>query len=113
MTALSSYLLALAGLSGLALAQSRHYQTVFDTRPDSARLPYIRLAGWAVLALSLTVAVLRWGVSVGMTAWLGLLTVAVLQASLTLTYRPGLYGTVMGIAGGTGLTAFLFVLVQG
>lgn len=54
--------------------------------PDARRL--LRAGGWLLLAAALAPAIHHWGISVGVTAWLGLLTFASAGLALQLTYLP-------------------------
>lgn len=54
--------------------------------PGARRL--LRYGGWLLLAAALVPAIGYWGVSVGISAWLGLLTFASAALALQLTYLP-------------------------
>src|SRR5256885_8125625 len=66
----------------------RHQDQLGTEGLAPARLKAWRLAGYALLALSLAPCLLRWNASVALAAWLGLLTFAALALGLLLTYAP-------------------------
>ncbi|MBN9324326.1 MAG: DUF3325 family protein, partial [Delftia acidovorans] len=68
-----------------------------------------RLAGYALLALSLAPCLLRWNASVALAAWLGLLTFAALALGLLLTYAPKFARRVAIVAAAAGLGTWLLL----
>jgi len=83
-------IMSVAGLAGLALAMSRHHSDVFGTAPTRRRRKVLRLAGWGLLALSLSLwpCLVAWGLSIGLVTWAGMLTLGTLAVVLALTYWP-------------------------
>ncbi|MDP3846053.1 MAG: DUF3325 domain-containing protein [Pseudomonas sp.] len=78
--------LQLLGLSGLALAQDKHWRTVMGPalRHPQSRL---RLLGWAALTLSLSLAVSGQGWAFGSLIWLLSLPPAGFAIAFTLAWR--------------------------
>lgn len=80
-------LFAYAGLAGLALGTHQHRRVAFPAfgtvPPRSARI-----AGSALIVLSLAAAMLDFGVAQGVVAWFGLLSVAALCLILLLSRWP-------------------------
>ncbi len=86
MNALIVLALSYAAMAAVSLSMERHQQQVFG-KPVS-RPVALRLGGWALLAVALVPAIGAWGTSVGIVAWLGMLTFAALGLGLQLTYAP-------------------------
>jgi hypothetical protein len=89
-----SYVLAFTGFVFLSLAMKRHYKQV-QLKSAQARQPlgklarvFFRVTGIVFLVFSLLLCTTAIGVSVGLVQWAGILTLAALQTSLLLTYRP-------------------------
>src|SRR2546427_8316576 len=66
------------GFAVIAASMDRHQDQLGTEGLAPARLKAWRLAGYALLALSLAPCLLRWNASVALAAWLGLLTFAAL-----------------------------------
>lgn len=80
--------LCFAGFGALALSLDRHHRDALGGRvPESRTLP-LRLAGWALLALSFAAAVALEGWNFGSVQWVGALTGAALLVVALLSYRP-------------------------
>ena len=88
MTAFTGLVLLIAGFTILALSQTKHHRTLFSTPQSNRRRKAYQAAGWAVLALSLERCVTGSGWSLGLILWFGLLTIAALIVSLSITYGP-------------------------
>lgn len=88
MMALAAFSLAFFGFTALALSMHKHHRDVFGVPPMRARSLPLRIAGWALLGLSLAPCVARSGWSVGLVLWCGLLTTAALAVALMLTSLP-------------------------
>ncbi len=86
--ALASILLAFAAFTVIAASMDRHQDQLGTDRLQPARLMAWRWCGFALLAVSLAPCLLRWGPSVAVAAWLGLLTFAAMALALLLTYAP-------------------------
>lgn len=78
----------LAGFAALSLAMERHQAQVFGRPLARAGTLRWRLAGIALLGLSLAACLMHWRTSVALAAWLGVLTPAGLAVAWLLTYRP-------------------------
>ena len=78
--------ITLAGSVLLALSQPRHWQAVMGREPRPARGP--RPAGWLLLGLSLTLTILRDGVSFGILLWPLLIGLGALTTAMLLTWAP-------------------------
>ena len=72
----------------ISATMSRHQDQLLASIPAPRLVQGLRYGGWLVLAVALAPALRTWGVSVGIAAWLGLLTFACLALALQLTYRP-------------------------
>jgi hypothetical protein len=85
MNALIVLALGYAGMAAVALSMARHQEQVLGKAFAATPL---RLGGWALLAVALVPALVAWGASVGILAWLGMLTFAALGIGLQMTYSP-------------------------
>ncbi|UMY17368.1 DUF3325 domain-containing protein [Methylobacterium organophilum] len=82
--------LSFAALAALCLSMNRHHAEALAGRPSPGRVRVLRLAGWAGIAASFAVAVLREGWNFGPVQWLGALTGAALLVVALASYRPRL-----------------------
>lgn len=87
-------LVAFAGFAAIALSMERHRGDLMPGGNSMALRRTVlrrsaRTLGYAVLALAALPATTTWGVSVGLTVWLGVLTPAAAALALLLSYRPG------------------------
>ncbi|AVS91736.1 DUF3325 domain-containing protein [Paracidovorax avenae] len=84
-------LLCFAGWAGIALGMDRHHEDAWGREGAPARLRALRRAGWAVLALSLALAV-AWprmaSVPLSVTWWAVALSVSALGATAAATWWP-------------------------
>jgi hypothetical protein len=80
--------LAFAGFGTLCLSMERHARQVFGAIPGTFRRSMAAVLGWGLLASSLIPSLQNYGMSIGIAAWLGFLTLAALAVGLLLTYAP-------------------------
>lgn len=109
MMILAAFFLAFAGFAVVAASMDRHQDQLGTEGLTPARLKAWRLAGYALLALSLAPCLLRWNASVAVAAWLGLLTFAALALGLLLTYAPQFARRVAIVAAAAGLGTWLLL----
>lgn len=107
LTGLGSFALAHAGMVGLALAMDRHRRQLRPVTTAAATLRW-RIAGGALLALSLRLSMQTWGASAGLVAWFGVAAAAALALILLLTQAPVTAWRTGWLAGAAGLTVVLF-----
>jgi hypothetical protein len=88
MMGLMSLVLAFGGFAGLALAMPRHHGQLRGGSPPGRSRPVFVVAGWGMLAASAAPSVASWGWAFGLTAWLGLLSVAAAALVLLMSYIP-------------------------
>lgn len=81
-----AFLLCGAGFAALSLSMTKYARDVFGRATTQRERMAFRVAGWTLLALSLWPCIANWGVSIGLVAWFGLATVAVLLVAMALTY---------------------------
>lgn len=86
---LGSLCLAISGMTGLCLAQQRHFR---QARPSSVlsagRQNMLRWSGWTLLVCSAWPSAAALGAGTGLTLWFGALTTAALLPVLLLSYAP-------------------------
>ena len=99
---------ALGGFYALSLAMDRHYEDSFGRgrSPGRARR-WLQAAGTIALLLSMLLCFSLKGGGQGTVLWCGLLTVAALAVSITLSYAPRHAMRLMFGAGGFTLVALL------
>lgn len=90
MTALAALLACFAGFTALAFAMEKHHRDMTGALPKGRPLGLFKTGGWALLALAVLPLSARFGLSVGITSWIGLLMLGALGVSFGLTYRPRL-----------------------
>ncbi|MFC3443675.1 DUF3325 domain-containing protein [Sphingobium rhizovicinum] len=88
--ALSALLACFAGFAALAFAMDKHHRDMTGALPKGRRLTAHKAAGWSAIGLAALPLMLRFGPGVGLTFWLGMLTLAALLTILGLTYHPRL-----------------------
>ena len=71
MTHLTAFLLSTLGFAALALAMERHQEDLFGHALATTATRWLRVAGWAALALALVVTVQAQGWSVGLVSYSG------------------------------------------
>ncbi|WP_159915431.1 DUF3325 domain-containing protein [Pantoea sp. 18069] len=112
-TAWTAWALAFPAFAALSLAMERHQDQVFGRALASRPTWAWRLAGIALLVLSLVVcAASAWSWSVAISAWLGLLTLAALLTGLVLTYTPSKLLPLGCASMGVGVLALVTVSVS-
>ena len=79
---------AFAGFGALCLSMERHAKQVLHSIPKSAYRLTASTLGWALLVFSLTQSVQNYGMSVGITAWFGALSLTATTIGLLLAYTP-------------------------
>ena len=79
---------AFAGFSALCLSMERHAKQVLNSIPKSAYRLIASTLGWALLLFSLIQSVQNYGMSVGITAWFGALSLTATVIGLLLAYAP-------------------------
>lgn len=72
-----------AGLAALAASMQSHAREVF--RGGRPQRMVCRISGWTLLAASVGASCAAWGAVVGLVAWFGVATVAVLTVAMGLT----------------------------
>ncbi|UCV12785.1 DUF3325 domain-containing protein [Dechloromonas denitrificans] len=77
-------LMIVAGMAGLALGMTRHFQAVFRHLPAAGVLHWWRGIGVGLLGLALLPCVAGWGVAIGIVLWSGLLAAGVIAVALYL-----------------------------
>ena len=80
--------LAYAGMASLCLAMDRHHKQVWGRDASDRARWSLRCAGSLLLALAALPCTEAWGASVGVVAWLGLLSAAALLVAGSLPYAP-------------------------
>lgn len=73
----SAIFLSYLGLFALNLSMERNAKLVLKTPLSAKKNQLIKALGWMLLALSLLLCILAWGVSMGITAWFGVITLIV------------------------------------
>lgn len=91
-----SGLISYAAFASLALAMKKHGTSLAWSALPSQRV--LRILGWALLALSATAAVVRFGAPLGVTTWIGQMCVAAPLLVLLLSWRPRLAAILAGPA---------------
>lgn len=82
-----SLLLSYVGFLALALAMPRHHEEILGRKAVSRSRPVWRLTGAVLIALSLLPALRFWpDPAIGISAWLGLLTVSAFALAMALTW---------------------------
>ncbi|WP_027013989.1 DUF3325 domain-containing protein [Comamonas composti] len=82
----SALLLAFAGFTLIAATMERHGESLHMPSLGERQLLAWRLGGYVLLAISLLPCLMRWGPSVALAAWLGLLSFAAGALALMFTY---------------------------
>src|SRR5690606_20853942 len=76
--------------TALSLAMNRHARDVLRRELPARQRTVLRVAGFAVLGLSLWLAAAATGWSLGLIEWVGMLSVSAVALALALTYAPRL-----------------------
>lgn len=76
------------GLLFLSLSLEKHYKQVFTTSFTLGFKKSVTFFGWALLFISIALYIHRFGVGLGITYWLGIVTPIVVFIAMLLTYIP-------------------------
>ncbi|WP_252091159.1 DUF3325 domain-containing protein [Pseudomonas sp. MWU13-3659] len=87
---LSVALIGFAGFAGLCLAMEKHFNELLGRKPTAAQLRALRFGGWALLLLSLVLAVHGRGWALGLVEWIAVLMAGVTVWVFGLPYQPRL-----------------------
>lgn len=90
-----SALIGYAAFASLALAKGKHGSGLAWSGPTSRRA--LRGLGWALLALSVVMAVAELGPALGVTVWMGQMCVIAPLLVLLLSWRPRLATILAGV----------------
>jgi uncharacterized membrane protein YhdT len=101
-----SGLISYAAFASLALAMKKHGNSLGWSALPPPRV--LRILGWALMALSVIVAVARLGLALGVTAWFAQLCVAAPLLVLMLSWRPRLSAILAGVS----LVCALFTAIR-
>lgn len=72
----------------ISVSMDKHYKQIMN-RPLNPKWQKVAYwAGWIFMIFSLIFCMRSWGVSIGITAWFGVLTMAACALIITLTYKP-------------------------
>lgn len=83
-------LIGFAGFVGLCLAMEKHFNELLGRKPTASQLRSLRLGGWALLLLSLVLAVQLRGWAFGLVEWTAVLMAGVTLWVFALPYQPRL-----------------------
>lgn len=86
---LATLAVSFAAMTALCLSMDRHHAAAFLAKPSRRAATALRIAGWAGIALSFTIAVMADGWNFGPVQWIGSLSGAALLVVGLLSYRPG------------------------
>lgn len=84
----AGFLLTFGGFATLAQGLDRHHREFWNAPLRAGRAPLWRLGGGAILAAAYVVAVLGFGLSVGLLVWLALGSLAMLALAFGLPFAP-------------------------
>ncbi|MGG5291487.1 DUF3325 domain-containing protein [Pseudomonas shirazensis] len=87
---LSVALITFSGLVALCLAMEKHFGELLKRKPKPGHLPALRWAGWALLVLSLILAVNIRGLAFGLVEWFALVMAGLTLWVFGLPYQPRL-----------------------
>ncbi|MDF9616789.1 DUF3325 domain-containing protein [Pseudomonas entomophila] len=87
---LSVALIGFAGFAGLCLAMEKHFNELLGRKPTAVQLRVLRFGGWALLLLSLVLAVYGRGWALGLVEWIAVLMAGVTVWVFGLPYQPRL-----------------------
>ncbi|MDH0646625.1 DUF3325 domain-containing protein [Pseudomonas sp. GD03858] len=83
-------LIGFAGFAGLCLAMDKHFSDLLGRKPTAFQLRALRLGGWALLLLSVVLAVHWRGWALGLVEWIAVLMAGVTLWVFALPYQPRL-----------------------
>jgi len=107
MNGVATLLLSYSGFVGLALAMERHQEQAELPTLDSRRKTGWRAIGMVFLVLALVAAIQAEDTSVGISFWLGMLSIAGIACALMFSYAPRRVLWSAAVMGGAGLLAWL------
>lgn len=83
-------LMGFAGFAGLCLAMEKHFNDLLGRKPTGRQLRALKITGWALLLLSLILAVHGRGRALGLVEWIAVLMAGVTLWVFGLPYQPRL-----------------------
>ncbi|UVM17568.1 DUF3325 domain-containing protein [Pseudomonas sp. B21-023] len=83
-------LMGFAGFAGLCLAMDKHFNELLGRKPTASQQRAMRVGGWALLLLSLALAVQLRGWALGLVEWIAVLMAGVTLWVFGLPYVPRL-----------------------
>ncbi|MCX2897077.1 DUF3325 domain-containing protein [Pseudomonas mandelii] len=95
---LLALLLCYSGFTALCLSMDRHHVELLGHKPTAGRRKFLKLAGWALLAVSPWLLVARIGWGLGLVEWCAVLMLSALLLVLVLPYRPRLVLALAGLS---------------
>lgn len=107
---LSVALIGYAGFAALCLAMDKHASELLGRKPGKAALCGLRIGGWALLLVSLVVAVQMRGWAHGLVEWIAVLMAGVTLWVFGLPYRPRL---LLGLAAASAVLGPLLAVFGG
>ena len=90
-------LLCYGAFTALCLSMDRHHADLLGRKLSPRLRPWLKLAGWLLLALSLWAAVSSTGWGLGLVEWCAVLMLSALLLVLLLPYRPRLALLLAGV----------------
>jgi hypothetical protein len=101
--------LTVLGFSALSASMERHAKQIFGTAPQGRARVWRAAVGGIALALPLIPALHAYGLSIGVSVWVGFLAVSATVVALLLSYRPRALRPVfcLAIAGALAAAALL------
>ena len=87
---LTTIFLIYIGLFALNLSMERNAKLVLKAPLSLKKIQILKVFGWTFLALSLFHSILAWGVSIGITAWFGVITLIAGAIVFIQSYRARL-----------------------
>ncbi|WP_433885293.1 DUF3325 domain-containing protein [Pseudomonas vranovensis] len=102
-------LFGFAGFAALCLAMDKHYKDLLGQPPSNSRRVALRVAGWALLALALLLAVRHSGWAMGLVELFAVLMAGVTLWVFLLPYQPRL---LLGLAAASVVLAPLTALAS-
>ncbi|MBC3411942.1 DUF3325 domain-containing protein [Pseudomonas sp. SWRI107] len=83
-------LIGFAGFASLCLAMEKHFNELLKRKPTAVQRKALRVAGWALLLVSLLLAVQVRGLALGLVEWVAVLMAGVTLWVFGLPYQPRL-----------------------
>jgi hypothetical protein len=82
--------LTFIGFGALSLSMDRHAKQISSAPPAPRARRLHLISGWLLLTLALYPAIDAYGVSIGISVWIGFLAVSATAVALLLSYLPGM-----------------------